>query len=277
MKMYGKPSLAASLSIAFEATGWKGAGTVSRSRDQPDKTLQDFIVTSVAFQELLRKSCLTKKYMLLEILKETYALANKNIASGEIFLLYINAYTSCTISDVDTMDKNALEATKLAVKQGLKDYLFFLSLHKPSFYGRFAHSFYEKMSTSKTFTEITALAKNIPFDPVITEATTTFPFTRTLAKKLYSKLGCTLPSSDDIDAIYKSLCERYIDFLTYRKYGLEKAVTAKKKCIAGEEPGHSLGSIADLVSVVLYYYLNECLASRYGTLRRLGDLFSGPF
>ena len=43
--MYGKPLIAASLSIAFEATGWKGAGTVSRSRDQPDKTLQDFIVT----------------------------------------------------------------------------------------------------------------------------------------------------------------------------------------------------------------------------------------
>jgi len=74
--MYGKPPLAASLSIAFEATGWKGAGTVSRSRDQPDKTLQDFIFTSVAFQELLRKSCLTKEYMSLKILE---VLAQKNI------------------------------------------------------------------------------------------------------------------------------------------------------------------------------------------------------
>lgn len=275
--MYGNPFLAASLSLTLEATGWRGAGTVSRSRDLPDKTLQEFIVTSIAFQELLRKSCLLKKYLLLDVLEKTYALLNKNIASGEIFLLYINAYSACTNSNVDTMDKNALEATKLAIKKGLKDYLYFLSLHKPSFYGRFTHSIYEKIQIAQTYAEVVALAKNIPFDPVITEATTTFPYTRLLAKELYGKLKCMLPNSEDIDSLYKSICKRYIDFLTYRKHGLEEAIMAKNQCINGEEPKHSLGSIADLVGVTLYYYLNECFASHSGTLQRLDYLFSELF
>lgn len=271
--MYGKPFLAASLAIALESSAWTGAGTVSRFRDLPDKSLQDYMVVSYVFYELTRTSCMRKKYLLFQLLEKVLEATNKSLATGEIFLLYTNAYVACIDEGIGDMDANALEATKLVIKTGLEDYLEFLSLHKPSYYGRFYHSFFAKNRGFTSYSQTTGLAKNIPFDPVINEAMSTFAYTRLRAKEMITKLGCGLPSSTDIDEIYRKICTRYIDYLVYRKYGLDEAFVAKNRCEKGEEPNYSLGSIADLVAVTLYYYLNECFAHSSSYLRKLAVLF----
>lgn len=265
--MYGRPYLAAALSIAFEVTGWKGAGTVCRSRDHLDKTLQDFLISSYSVYEILRQICLEeKKYNLLEFLERLDKTTKKSVLVGEAFLLYNNVYSACTSPYVYDIDSNAMYATRYVLEQGLKQYLIFIERHPPSYYYRFSHSLFSKLSELKSPSQAMAIAKNIPFDPVISEATNTYPVARKLGKELLKYHRCRRPNSDIIDGLFKKVCERYLDYIVYRKLGLDVAREVKVICERGEELSHSLGSIADIVGTGLYYYVNECFSRGLGLL-----------
>lgn len=218
--------------------------------------------------------CVAKEYDLPHVLESILNATGKSLVTGEVFLLYLNAYTACVHGDkIKNMDDNATLATKLAAERGLTDYLRFLSMSRPSYYGRFSHSFFEKLDPRRSFSAAAALAKNIPFDPVIYEALHAFPYTRRLAKEALINKRCSLPTSYDIDEMYRNACARYIDYLVYRRYGLDAAMKTREDCLSGADVSYSLGSIADIVGVALYYYFNECFANFKGPLQKLTALF----
>jgi len=275
--LYGNPPLAAALALALEPTGWKGAGTVSRSRDLKDKTLQEYISMSIALHHELATSCSKGRYSLADFLEEVHAAYGKNLAAGEIFLLYLSAYAACARKWVVDAATNAAAATGLALERGLSDYLSYLYSRRPSYFGRWSHSLFAEPPSELTFAKAALIAKNIPFDPVIQEAANAFPVSRSVAAALSRELGCNLPSSEYVDWAYRLVCSKYLDYLVYRKSGLETAKKARESCIRGEPLELSLGSIADVVGAALYYYFNQCFATEFTELQRLAGLLRRLF
>lgn len=263
--MYGDPPFSAALAMLLEVSAWKGAGTVSRLRDLPDKKLQDFMHSSMVLFKLFENVCQSKtaSYLsLLDILRRVHNAIGKSLVAGEVFLLYCNVIPACRSSRVRDVDSNAEEATALAMTRGLKDYLSFVYEMRPSYFGRFGHSLFVRFERSQglTFAESVIIARNIPFDPVITEAATAFPVARSASRLLLRKLGCNrLPDSEEVDELFSVVCSRYTDYLAYRRLGLEEAYALRERCRRGEEVKQSLGSIADVVTTALYYYVNECI------------------
>jgi len=252
------------LAMILEPTGWGITGNVSRSRDHPDKTIQDYIVLGYDFAEKLVEEAAKEDgsgYALYYLIKEHMNKFGTNLALGEIFLLYLNVYGSIKMGSLNP-DRAAEGGSSLVYKMWAESYINSMRLCNLTFIGRFSFSGMPSLtpmigSKSIKMRLVDLLQLNI-FDPVSYEAAKGFPYTRSVAAELKGKLQCGIPKSEDIDFIFRELCCRYNDFLVYRKNGLDASEIARLKCCAGKKISESLGSISDLVALVLFYYFLSC-------------------
>uniref|UniRef100_A0A7J3ZJD6 Triphosphoribosyl-dephospho-CoA synthase n=1 Tax=Fervidicoccus fontis TaxID=683846 RepID=A0A7J3ZJD6_9CREN len=277
--MYGNPPLAAALAIALEPTGWMGAGTVCRSRDHRDKKMQDYIVASYRVALAFRRLCSSKLpkpvgSLLPAVVSEVHKPFNTNLSLGSLFLLYYNVVAACHDRRVCDIRTNATYAYSLLVSDSLVWLFDSIRELSPShvrssrspFWPNVKSPLYgierERYTGSSSMLALKLLSRH---DPIFQEASTAFVHTSKLATEYLRKHGCQVPSSSVIDELFKDLCSNFVDSLLFRKRGLERALEVMLACKAGSMPKfdsrESLGSIADLVTLVLYYISNECAES----------------
>ena len=274
--MYGNPPLAAALAVALEPTGWTGAGTVCRSRDHHDKKIQDYIIASYRIGSVFARICsnrlpsLTGSLLPL-IVSEVHRPFNTNLSLGSLFLLYYNVLAACHDERVHDIRSNAVYAYSLLASDSLVwlfDSIRELKLShvhssRSSFWPNVKSPLYsierERYASSSSLLTLKLLSR---YDPVLQEASTAFIHTSRLAIEYVREYGCQVPSSSIIDGFFRALCSSFIDSLVFRREGLEKAVKVMLACKSGSlprlNPRESLGSIADLVVLMLYYISNEC-------------------
>jgi triphosphoribosyl-dephospho-CoA synthetase len=254
---------AIALAIMLEPTGWGISGNVSRTRDHPDKTIQDYIVLgyemgSKVVEVVKRERGDGSGFLIL--VEDMMRMFQTNLAFGEIFLLYLNAFGAMNEKSLD-IDTVAEGGAKLLFSMKLENYMKALRASSPSFIGRFSSSLIPSLTPPLSRNRIDGRVMNFlrlnPFDPVSLEASRGFPFSRSNSKRLLSNLSCRIPNSEDIDFVFRRACCTHIDFLVYRKRGIEAAEQASKECCF-EKTEESIGSISDLVALTLFYYFLNC-------------------
>ncbi len=259
-------SVSAGLAISIEPTGWGVAGNVSRNSDQTDKKLQDFIVAGHIIQQKLYE-LLKKKLSLEHFFSELYDSLNDilgtNTSFGALTLLVPNIIASVETKSTD-INLIAEKAYSLIIKEEAS--WFFHNLEKLS--SSFIHPYTSTLiptlkdhmnprwrsRTNKRL--LTDYLRLINYDPVSMEIVSVFTTTRRMASKLSSNYGISL-SSEIIDKLFRYYCCRFIDYLVYRRCGLERALECRNACCEGELTPRltcSMGSISDLITLTLYYH-----------------------
>jgi len=254
---------AASLAIMLEPTGWGVGGNVSRMRDHPDKALQDYIVLGYEFGERIVDEAGAEDgsgSRFLYLIREQMRRFGTNLAFGEIFLLYLNAYGALRMRSLDP-DAAAEGAVSLLETMEPRNYFEAISASMPGFIGRFSSSLIPSLtppiSSGSAEGRLGSILRLNPHDPVSCEATRGFPVSRKLYRELIETLSCRIPRSRDIDSIFRRICGFYVDYLVYRRDGLEAAEKAQQECCLGKAE-KSLGSISDVAALVLFYYFLRC-------------------
>ena len=263
------PATAASIALSLEPTCWEGLGTVSRMRDHSDKKLQDYIVLSHVLKDLFRKLRFVRErpgvigYMLPGIVECMLRVAGTNLSFGSIFLLYYNVAASY-ITGSSNPDEVAVKAQSLIVQDNPIWYYRALAIVKPSFIRRSKAPLYPDLNDEvdverffrrgRSFYHLLRLNIN---DPVSREAVESFVLTRRTYRDVMRRLECRIPCSSDIDYIHRRLASSRIDFLVYRRAGFERALELTRSKPLSER--ESMGSIADLTVLTLYYYSLSCM------------------
>ncbi len=267
------PATAASIAIALEPTCWRGLGTVSRTRDHSDKKLQDYIVLShlvkPLFRELRRVPERPGKigFLLPRITECMMSITGTNLSFGSLFLLYYNVAASYITGSLNP-DEVAVKAQSLIVQDDPIWYYKALCIASVSFTRNSKAPLYPDVNNPvdierffkrrRSFHQMLRLNIN---DPVSREAVESFILARKVYRVILGKLGCRIPCSSDIDYIHRILASHRIDYLVYRRVGLERAMQLRKGEPSSEK--ESMGSIADLTVLTLYYYILSCM-SKWG-------------
>ncbi|MEM1619249.1 MAG: triphosphoribosyl-dephospho-CoA synthase [Fervidicoccaceae archaeon] len=293
VRMHGDPPVAASIAIALEPTAGTGAGTVSRARDHRDKTLQSYVVLShlvrSAFEELCEELPKPPGSRLPKIVGEATRAMGSNLAAGSLLLLYYNVAAACHDERVESPAGNGRAALALALRDPASILFDVIREVSPSHVLPSSSSFWPDVRSPLYTLErrrfearplglaLRLLARR---DPVVEELVTAFARTSRLAEERLSERGCAVPTSSEIDELYLRVCSKVEDYLIFRRRGAERARELKEECAKGRLPElseeESMGSVADLVAVVLYYVCNECIeewrASRFSKrgLQRFG-------
>jgi len=270
------PVLSAALAISLEPTGWKGLGTVSREKDHHDKTLQDYILYSHFLQEDLKKICFNINTLsnygkqFYELTKKYMRIFKTNLSFGSLFLIYYNTIAACQIGV-----NSILEIRKKAYSILLQEdpYWYYKSLKEsnPKFILRYSSSLLPDLTTMNLFDRFFNKKRNLVellrlnvYDPVSREAVESFYNTYVSSLKFHNyllKKGKIFPDSESIDWLYLYHCNNRLDFLVYRKMGLSMAKKIKENCNEYQaEIKVSMGSIADLVVLSLFYYFLRTLS-----------------
>jgi hypothetical protein len=279
-EMHGKDyaeviGLITGLSISLEPTGWGCCNNVSRRKDHRDKRLQDYLYMGHRIQQLIT-SLLKKEDALYQILSKSVKVMideiGTNTSCGSLVLVLPNAYAAYRFGG----DKHVVAEHAFSILLRMKPSLFFniISRCQQSFVHPFSSSilpslrdklnprWMEKDENKNLYTVL----KNIPFDPVSKEITMAFTSTRHAADRF---LGDTfIPGSRDIDRVFEYHCSKNIDYLVYRKRGLDTALRCNKLCTTHThlEKDYiiecTMGSISDLVSLTLFYHFYDRLVRR---------------
>lgn len=257
---------AAAYAVMLEPTGWGIAGNVSRAKDHKDKSLQDYIVFGYMFGDWLIEAIKQERgdgSGLTSIVREAMKRFKTNLAFGEIFLIYMNAFGA--IKNRSTEPDIAAEGgIKLSLNMSANSYIEAIRVSSPSFIGRFSSSLIPSatffLTSQRDEVKAVHMLRLNVLDPVSIEVSRGFPFSRAISKKLLSRLSCRIPRSEDIDSIFREFCCIYSDFLVYRKEGIDEAERASKECCLGKTD-KSLGSISDIVALTLFYYFLKCCGS----------------
>ncbi|AFH43020.1 triphosphoribosyl-dephospho-CoA synthase [Fervidicoccus fontis] len=258
-----------SLSMMLEPTGWGIGGNVSRMKDHLDKTLQDYIYIGFLSGDILIDNILRFNSDLgegfLKSMKSIIEKTGTNTSFGTVFLIFFNA---ASIILKNKRDLNEIGEGAFSYLISIKPSIYFksLMLTNSSFLHRFSSSLYPSLTDVFTNYEkwddkklIDFLRLNI-FDPVSQEASTCFTNSIREAEKLIKEEHCSIPTSEEIDKLFRSFCCKYNDYIVYRKYGLERSESCARSCCEGKSPDElcSMGSLSDLVALTLFFYFYKC-------------------
>ncbi len=277
------PAFAACLAIALEPTCWRGLGTVSRLRDHSDKKLQDFIALSHVLRPFFEKLASVPErpgsigFLLPSMTRVMMRLMGTNTSFGSIFLLYYNVAAAYKTPARKGLREVCIKALSLLLMDDPRWYYTALSVSSPSFTRKTRTTMYpditdppdiERFFRARGAKQNTLLRLNM-LDPVSREAIEAFVMTSREAEKMLDSMGCRLPDSKLIDELHSLFASKRIDYLVYRRKGLKRAMDLMKKHSRpiGEE--ESMGSIADLTVLTLYYYLLQCSAVWAGKMLTL--------
>jgi len=270
------PALAAAVALALEPTAWLGLGTVSRTRDHPDKKLQDYLILAANAGEAFRALCEggvpePPGSKLPQLVAAAHKHASTNLALGSLFLLYYNVVAACAYGETEP-ERVAERAHSLL----LRDSLVWLydalraarakHVHpaKSSFWPDVTGPMYllerRKYERSPAAASLKLLSAH---DPVLREASEGFPLAKLLASRYVEKAGCRVPGSGDVDFLLLEVCSKRLDALAFRRLGLERAEALRRECSEGRAPAlkppeESLGSVADVAALALFYICLKC-------------------
>lgn len=259
------------LAISIEPTGWGIGGLVSRKRDHSDKTLQDYIYVGYEISEVMIRYAFSFKGNpgkgFFETVKKSMELKRTNMSFGTLFLIYFNVHGFVTSKSFSGVSALAEKAISLIYTMDPKYYFDALKVVGSSFIGRYSSSLMPSILDSEfifrpriNWRLIDYLKLNI-FDPVASEVVNGFSASINMSKELLRARKCSVPNSNDIDYLLRHFCCKKIDYLSYRKLGIDKAEQCSRTCCTeGNAPEICpLGSLADLVALTLFYYFVECL------------------
>ncbi len=262
----------AAWAVALEPLSWRGAGTVSRLRDHADKRLPDYVSLAheIAFITMLsckHPGCVSNDLFetLVDHMMHVY---RTNLSLGSMLMLSLHvAPLSRTSSDEDIGPARLSEiALREAMSFSMDSFLRGLRRVFPRYSGRMRcwafPDLWEPFPGETRYSLWDASRIVTAFDPVLGEVREGWRVSRGLATVLRHRIGCRVPGSGDVDWLYRRACARLgSDYLSFRRRGLERMLEDIRACSEGrlEAVGGSLGSVADIVTMSLFYYRWSCV------------------
>lgn len=264
---------AAGAALSLEPLAWRGPGTVSRFRDHEDKGLTSYVALSHRLRYVSDRECRKplgcRGHHLFRALAEDMIMVfSTNLSLGSLLQLslHLAPYSRPPVHSGDKPNPRRLSERALgeAMMFPFSTFLNTLRVIVPRYAGRLRSWLFpdigEPWPRDSGLTLWRASRLVSEFDPVFREVYEGWPGARRLALTLVSRVGGRVPSSSDIEWLYREACALMgRDYLAFRRMGVREMSRQVRACAEGrmEEATVSLGSIADVVVMAVFYHLVE--------------------
>ncbi len=262
----------AAWAVALEPLSWWGAGTVSRLRDHADKRLPDYASLAHEMVFITISSCgpsgCNSSTLFEALVDHMMRVYGTNLSLGSLLMLSLHVAPLSRIRSDERVGLTRLSETALREAMSFPMDTFLRGLRRvfPRYSGRMRcwafPDLWEPFPRESGYSLWYASRIVTAFDPVLSEVREGWRVSRGLAIMLRQRIGCRVPGSEDVDWLYRRACARLgADYLSFRRRGLEKMFEDVRACSEGRwgDVGGSLGSVADIVAMSLFYYRWSCI------------------